>query len=151
MEKGFTLIEILISIAIIGIISSIFVFSFQKEIQEKKMNSIVNSIVAKLQEAKGLSQSGKDGEVYGIKFNSDSYVTFVGSNYDQTSNTNVVFDIDDNFIISNTIPNADDFVTFSKIKGDTGINANVIITNKNDANMEKIITIRSLGDISVIQ
>ena len=151
MKKGFSLIEILTAIAILGIISSIFVYSFRSQIQEKKLEGEVSAISAKLQEAKNLSQSGKNGQAYGVKFNIDSYVTFIGASYDANDENNVTFTIDPSFKIQNTIPGDDDVVIFSKIFGEINTNVDIIISEKNNINNSRMIVIGKLGDISVIK
>jgi Tfp pilus assembly protein PilE len=156
MKKGISIIEVLIVVCIIGIISSIFIYSFRQQVQQKKLDGIANTIVAKLQESRNLSQSGKNGQTYGVKFNVDSFVTFIGTSYASTTQTNVAFPVDSAFQITNTIPGADDMIVFSKIYGEVDFNINtttadIVVSEKNNPNNKITIVVGRLGDVSVIK
>jgi prepilin-type N-terminal cleavage/methylation domain-containing protein len=151
MKRGFTLIEILFALLIIGILLAITVNSLNSAREKKQLEGIVDSIVAKLDEAKANSQTGKGGKNYGIKFNPDSYVYFSGSTYNASNVDNKIIKIDDKFQITENISNSDNVVIFSKIYGEVGFRATITIFKKTDSSLAMNIAVGKLGDISVIK
>lgn len=151
MKKGFTLIEIIISISIISILTVIAVNTLSGASDRKELEGIADSVVAELDQAKANSQAGKDGESHGIKFNSDSYITFSGSSFDVDDSNNQTFNINsEKFDITEDISNVDNAVIFSKIYGEIGDTVTITIADLDDSNSIDVI-IGKLGEVSVIK
>jgi prepilin-type N-terminal cleavage/methylation domain-containing protein len=146
--KGFTLLEIIITISVAGILFTIATNSSQVK---KNQDQIVQAIEASLDEQRANTQAGKDGENFGVKFNSDSFVLFTGTTYSANSNQNKVIDIDYQFEISETITNSDNIIYFSKLLGDANQNATITVSHITNRVAPKQIVIEKSGTISVIE
>jgi len=151
MNKGFSLLEVLIAIFIIGVLAAITVNNMSGARDRKIMEGTADEIVAKLEEVKANSQIGKGGLNYGIKFNDDSYVLFSGLSYDSGDSNNVTISINSRMELSNTISGSSDSVVFSKIKGEPNHTGTITVSLISDPSESMDIVIGELGDISVIK
>ena len=149
--KGFSLIEIIFSVAIIGILSAIAVNSFHTAQIRKEQQGIVQGIVADLEKQKTDTQTGKAGSQYGVKFNPSNYVLFTGTSYATTSASNRTVDIDSQFQIDETIINAQNSIYFSKINGNANENATITVSHISNRVDPLLLTIQTSGAISVIE
>lgn len=152
-SRGFTLLEVLFSIAILAIIFLITVKSFSGEVAEKETRAIADNIVAKLELARSNAITGKNGQNYGVKFGDNYFTYFTGSSYISSNQSNERTDIGDKFEITNDIPGADDAIVFSKLKGDINHNGPITITISEVSNFENTIQLKigKLGDVSMVK
>ncbi len=152
-KRGFTILELLFSIAILAIISYVTIKSFSGEVSEKEIQAISDNIVSKLELARSNAITGKNGQNYGIKFSEDSFTYFVGSSYISSNESNERNEINSKFEIANDIPGEDDVVVFSKLKGDINHNGpiTITITEKTDSENSIRLKIGKLGDVSMVE
>jgi prepilin-type N-terminal cleavage/methylation domain-containing protein len=149
--KGFSLIEIIFSIAIIGILSVMVVTSFHTAQARKEQQGIVQSIVADLEKQKSDTQAGKAGSQYGVKFNPSNYVLFTGTSYATTSPSNRAVNVDSEFQLSETISNAQNIIYFSKINGNANETATITVSHISNRVNPLLLTVQTSGAISVIE
>lgn len=149
--KGFSLIEIIISIAIMGILTAMVVSSFHTAQIRKEQQGIVQGILADLEKQKSDTQAGKAGSQYGIKFNPTNYVLFTGTSYATTSPSNKVVDVNSKFQITETIINAQNNIYFSKINGNANENATITVSHISNRVNPLLLTVQTSGAISVIE
>jgi Tfp pilus assembly protein PilE len=149
--KGFSTLEIIITIAISAVILAIVTNSFQVAQIKKYQEGIVEAITSSLEEQKTNTQAGKDGQNYGVKFNSNEFVLFTGTSYSFSSNQNKVIAIDSRFQITETISNTDNIIYFSKLLGDANQTATITISHIDNRIPAKNILIEQSGAISVIE
>lgn len=149
MKKGFTLIEILITIAIVSILTAITVNYFNDLRQDKALLGVSETISAYLEETKTNSQAGLNGEKHGIKFATSTYTIFEGSSYDVDDPNNKELTIDSDFEIETNL--TDNEIIFSRINGEPNNFGTVTIYLTNDHNIFKEVIVGELGDISVIE
>lgn len=151
MKKGFSTLEVVISIAIAGVLVAIVTNSFQVAQIKKHQQGIVQSIVSSLEEQKANTQAGKEGKNFGVKFNNSDFILFTGTSYVPSSTENKIIAIDSQFQITETLSNEDNIIYFSKLLGDTNENATITVSHiDNRINSQHIIIERS-GTISVIE
>ena len=142
---GFTLIEILIVLGImtliLGILLSTFVNFKNKEALEK--DTILVAEV--LRQAKHLTFNSKNSNQYGVHFNLNSIVLFVGPTYSAGSPTNEVYNFNPDIILYNTnITGGGSDIVFKKLTGDTNNNGTITLKSK-IASTTKSISIYSTG------
>ncbi len=149
--KGFTLLEVIFSLAIIAILTGMVTTSFRTAQIKKEQQGIVQSITASLEKQKSDSQTGKDGSNYGVRFATSSYMTFKGTAYASTSASNIVTTLDSNFQISETITNSTNVIYFSKLTGGANETATITVSHITDRVPPALLTVESSGAISVIE
>lgn len=151
-SRGFSFVELMVSIGIISLLAIIASYSFGDNLKNKELITITDDIVATLELARSNAITGKGGTAYGVKFNSDSYIGFVGSSYIPSNQSNDVNTISSKYAISNNIPGADDKIVFSKVKGESNHSSSVTVTiSEVGGSLQKQVTIGTLGDVTVVQ
>jgi type IV fimbrial biogenesis protein FimT len=151
-SRGFSFVEMMVSIGIISLLAVIASYSFGDNLKNKELITITDDIVATLELARSNAITGKGSTAYGVKFNSDSYIGFVGSSYISSNQSNDVNTISSKYTISNDIPGADDKIVFSKVKGESNHSSSVTVTiSEVGGSRQKQVTIGTLGDVTVVQ
>lgn len=151
MNKGFSLLEIIISIAVASILLTIVTTSFRTAQIKKVQDGIVQSILASLEEQKANSQAGKEGSSYGIKFNSNEYILFKGISYSVSSPDNKNIAVESPFQIEETISNANNIIYFSKLNGNSNEVATITISHITNEVTPQNLIIETSGAISVVE
>src|SRR3989344_248097 len=81
-NRGITLMEILVSIAILGMLNLIGLWYFSKATNAQALEKDKQGLVAILQEARSLALSSKNALQYGVHLEEFQTVLFKGSTYD---------------------------------------------------------------------
>lgn len=118
--KGFTLLEILFSIAILGILVTIVTFSFSKLNSQQELENSTDLVVTILNEARSLTLSSKNDSQYGVYLDTSKVVLFEGISYSPTDATNVTTVLNSLVGIRNiSLINGGASIVFKRLTGDT--------------------------------
>ena len=150
MKKGFSVVEMLFVIAIMGIILSVTMYSYSTMRIKKQVEVAVDSINFRLEEAKTNALSGKGGASFGIQFGTSTYTYFKGSSYSSSDASNITTSIS-GAIISTNLTGAASSVIFTRITGVPQVTGTITITSTTNASTTAVITIGTLGDINVVK
>jgi prepilin-type N-terminal cleavage/methylation domain-containing protein len=149
-KSGFTLIEALVVIAIMGFISTIVLFSLSSFRNEQALKNTEIDIVTLLNKARQNTLSSINSNNYSVHFETDKAVLFTGSNYSALDSTNEIIDFNkavvapiDGGINLGGLSN----VTFERLTGDA-TDGTIIIKLKSDSSKQKTITINKTGVVS---
>lgn len=86
---GFTLVELLIVVALVGILSAGVAVSFWNVNKTKALDTEAQSLVGLLNRARAQTLSAKDGFAYGVHFETSKAVLFRAPAYISTSTFNI--------------------------------------------------------------
>lgn len=150
-KKGFSLLEIIISIAIVAVLSAIVVSSFHTAQLKKEQDGIAQELVASLDHQRTNSQAGKAGLRYGIKFNSSSYTLYSGNTYSITSPSNKVVTLPPGFSINQNLVNSDDVIYFTKIYGEANEDATFVVSQNDNLISPQNVILAKNGTVIVIE
>ena len=100
MNKGFTIVEILITMAIAVILIGFTTFSLLGLRFQTAMNTTVNSLSTDLRTQQLLTMTGEATTGAGIYFMTDSYVLFSGPAYNPASGANLTVRLNGGLVIS---------------------------------------------------
>lgn len=140
--QGFTLLEILLSIACLAIISAISIPIYQSFQNKNNLNIATNTIVQSLRRAQVLSQSSDGDTTSGVKIQSGSIVVFRGVTYATRDTT-----LDEIFDLPTTIvPSGVNEVIFTKTFGLPTTTGSIILTFS--PSEIKTITINEKGTVT---
>lgn len=148
--KGFTLLELILTIGVLGILTAIAINTFGATQLKKEQSGIVESIVASLEKQKADTQAGKGGNNYGVKFNSDSFILFEGKVFSSGASSNTEILISPKFEITETISNADDMIYFFRLYGEANESATITVSHIDNQISPQLIVIEESGIISVV-
>ena len=156
-NKGVTIVEILISVAIIGILSAIIVPNFSEFRREQALNNTTSDIISLLNKAKSDADSLTLSTDYSVHFESDRAVYFVGTSFTEPNSSNIEILFDPSVEIPASgglnLNGGGSDVTFTRLTGSTRgyvtgygtINIQLV----SDATRQKTITINRTGPVSV--
>ncbi|MFA5777961.1 MAG: prepilin-type N-terminal cleavage/methylation domain-containing protein [Candidatus Paceibacterota bacterium] len=148
-KRGITALELLVVLAVLGIIFAIVIPQFSKIRENQVLKSATNDVLSSLNKARVQTLASMDSSSYGVHFQSDKVIIFKG----------IVFSVDDlnnetiNIIAPATISN----VTLSGISGNSGdVYFNRLSGSSNQtgtvtistSSFSKIITIFTTGAVS---
>ena len=111
-KRGMTIVELLVVIAVLGIIFSIVLPQFSKTREMQTQKSAVGDVLSVLERARTQTLASVDSSEYGVRFQSDRVIIFKGK----------IFSVDDvnNQTINITAPANISNVTLGGISGDSG-------------------------------
>lgn len=168
-QNGFTLMELVLVIAILGIIAGLGIGNYANFLRQGSLDSAANEIVAKLREAQTKAQASGDGTGWGVYFdttNKDRYILFKGNcstttsascyqNSDCSPQTcaNSSQSVETNFLNSSVEVysatfGSGNYVPFDRPTGKptSGMNGSVVIQLKGGS-QQKTINVSALGKI----
>ena len=143
MRNGFTLLEVLLSIALIAILVGLSLPVYYTLFSKNDLDVAKNQVAQSLGRAAFLS-SASDGDTnWGVKILSGSIIVFKGTNY--TSGRDASFD--ESYPTASSItPSGLTEIVFNKMTGLPQIKGDIILTSTNGET--RIITINSKGTVS---
>ena len=111
-KRGMTIVELLVVIAVLGIIFSIVLPQFSKTREMQTQKSAVGDVLSVLERARSQTLASVDSSEYGVRFQSDRVIIFKGK----------IFSVDDlnNQTINITAPANISNDTLGGISGDSG-------------------------------
>jgi len=148
--KGFSVIEIIVVIAISVILVTIVVSAFSGFRDSQALNSTVEEVVSSINKARSESLSSKNFLQHGIHFETSKVVVFQGAIYSPSDANNIETKLSPFIEISSTSLNGGGTnMVFQKFTGKTAQNGTITLRVKKNTAKIKIITVESTGVISI--
>ncbi len=149
--SGFTFVEMLAVLAIMGILFAMVIYWYSSARSSTLLNTTTDSIVATLETAKNNALAGKNGQSYGVKFATSTYISFVGTTYSAVATTNIAYTVDNSLSLSETISDPNNIIVFDRLTGAANTTATVTVMQISNNSNKKNILIENQGDIGVVQ
>lgn len=146
--KGFTLIEILFVLSILGILFAIVTPQFNRMKDNQILNSTTDEVLSTINKASSQSLASFDSSAYGVAFASDRITLFKGTVYDVNAVTNEVVYLKSPAIISNISFGGVSSLYFNRLTGVPSANGSFSIELSSGSDAEKVISIDATGRIS---
>ncbi len=144
-NKGFTLVEILVAIALMALISTVVIFSFSRINSMGALDKGSAEVVSTLNEARSLTLSSKDSSSYGVRFEESEIILFRGV-YNPSSAENILIPLSSLIRISDvSLEGGGSEVLFERLSGAVSENGSVTVSLVNDPSQSKIINIHETG------
>ncbi len=145
-SSGFSLIEIVIVIAIITIVTTLAFQSFGNGTAQESLNKGAATIVAELGRARSLTLSSKDALQYGVHIDQNSIVLFSGDTYFASEQTNASVTLDATVAVTATsLTGGGSDIVFQRLTGITAQYGTITLTSTSDASKTRTITIYQSG------
>lgn len=144
MRRGFTALEILISLAIMALLIVVSIGAFSKVRNAKSLDSAVESTFSLIREARSRALASEDGSQFGVYFEAGRAVLFKGTAFTEGDPNNKIYGLPNvaeifniNFLASSTV--------FKRLTGDAENPGNVSIRLKSDPARAKTIFVNEVG------
>lgn len=119
--RGFTLVEIIIIVAIIVILSALTFQSFSNLSEREALDKEALHVLSLLHEARSLTLSSKNATQYGVHLENSRAILFPGSSYSAGNPANKIVDLKESVTISTiTLTGGGSDVIFNRLTGATG-------------------------------
>jgi len=142
-HKGITLVEVLIVIAIIGILAAIVFPQFSKIKKNQVLKNGVADTMSAINKARTQTLASLNSSEYGVHFQSDSVIIFKGKTFSSGATDNETIDIIPPATISViSLSGGVSGVYFNRLNSTPSATGTVTITN---STLTKIITISATG------
>lgn len=124
ISAGFTLIEILIVVSILGLLLSVTIPSFTAFRQNSSLNGDALNLVTLISRARLLAVADKGDVQYGIHLESSKVVLYPGTTYTAGASSNETYTFSSGITLSNIeINGGGSEILFNKVTGSTTQNA----------------------------
>ena len=144
---GFTLIEVLLTVALLGVISGIGTPVYQSFQNRNDLNIAAQTVVQSARRAQLLSQSQSGDSSWGIYIATSTVTVFRGSSYDARE-----VSLDEDVLISSSIviSGTDEYI-FSKLSGEPSSIGTTTLTSLNDEVRDVFINPKGAVTISTVE
>ncbi|OHA28585.1 MAG: hypothetical protein A3C08_02425 [Candidatus Taylorbacteria bacterium RIFCSPHIGHO2_02_FULL_47_18] len=146
MKKGFTLLEVVVSIAGLAMILSAGWFSFSSYAVRRELESGAARVSALITEARSKTLAGENNSAYGVHFEQDRAVLFRAPTYVSGSAENKMEILARRTLIS-SIDFTDSEVVFKRLTGGSVSSGSVTISVRGNPSLLKVITVELLGTV----
>lgn len=145
-KKGFTLLEILIALAIVSLMLTVIFFSLSKFNSYQALDKSADLVVSVLEEARSRTLSSVGASQYGVKLDEFEVTLFKGTTYAPADPDNMVTDLNTLVAIRDVVlAGSGTSVVFKRLTGSTDEVGTAQIYLKADPTIFRTITISSTG------
>lgn len=146
MKKGFTLVEIVLVLGVIGILLAITTASFSQFRSSRALTQTTDMVISVLTEARSRTLASVHGEKYSVQVLSDRLVLFVGDTYDQNNPTNEIYFYETPTQLQTvSLTGGGATIRFEKLSGNTPTGGTILLQKGDET---KILTLLSSGIIN---
>jgi prepilin-type N-terminal cleavage/methylation domain-containing protein len=148
-KQGLTAVELLISIAIIGMVLALLTLAFLTPVGQANLERAAESVQSVLERAKVKTLGSENAQQFGVHFEADRAVFFEGDTYNASDPNNVVYALPRRVTISSIALNgggAD--IVFERLTGETSQYGTIVIELTNNSSIQRTISVLETGAIS---
>lgn len=147
-QKGYTLIEILVVIGIMAIVMGGSTVLFLTVQANNERQVIINNVISILRKNQSLAMLGEGQNEFGVQFETNKYIEFVGDTYVEGAPNNVEHLLPAGVTINDVNLGGDSFIYFNRISGIPSNSGSFDIAVARTF-PERTILINSLGTVNV--
>lgn len=148
--RGFTLLELLIVVAVLALLAGIILSSFTEFRNSKVLDTAVEDVLTLLSQARGDTLASKDDYQYGVHLEADRVVLYRGATYSGGDANNQTTMLDDALEITTiTLVGGGSDILFDRLTGKTTQSGTFVIRVESDTAKTRTITVNGTGIASV--
>ena len=145
LVSGFSLMELLIVMAILVVIALVAMPKLIDFQREQSLKNTSENIISLLTKAKSDSQASLNSNNYGVHFENDYMVYFLGNSFSESDPNNKVYDFENGVILGS---GAGANIIFPRLTGDVVGYQSIVVKLTALPDRTKTITVTKTGSIS---
>ena len=150
LKKGFSLIEMMVAIAIGSVLVAVIVVSFSSFRNDKTVDIAADQVLSVINEARVKTVSSEDYSRFGVHFETSRVVLFKGDVFTEPNSSNTETPVSPLAEISDISLNGGGTnLVFQKLTGKTGNYGSLRIRLKSDNSKYKTISVKSTGIVNI--
>ena len=148
--NGFTLIEIIIAVSVLGLILIMIILGFSNFLATQKLGQINEDVISFIKKAREKTMASEGGFSYGVHITEDRLVIFRAPTYIEGDQNNETYAFPSDFFVSSiALQGGGSNVIFQRLTGATASYGTIIIKKRNDASLQKTIRIYEAGIVEL--
>lgn len=148
--KGFSLIEILITIAILGTISAILLIASAPAINQYELSRVTRGLASHIEKARTQAVYSKEGERWGVRLFSNRAVIFPGNTYTEGGSMNEEYEFGNRVVIATTtLTMSTSTISFDRISGRANNPGSIKLWLQSATTSSSTISIQRTGIIEI--
>lgn len=151
MQSGFSVVELLTAVGIIGILVAILVVNYRTTSQSTDLDTTTQRLIGALDRARSRTLGSKNDTTFGVHLEGSQYVEFEGTTYNPADPDNVIHTFGSDFEIANiALTGAVTDVVFDRLTGRTGHSGTFDVRLTATPTTLKTVRILPLGQVDVV-
>ncbi|MES2953327.1 MAG: type II secretion system protein [Patescibacteria group bacterium] len=149
-KRGFTAVEILVVVAVLGIIAAIVITPFGGYRANTLLDSTASQALALLSAARTRTLASRGGMRHGVHLEAGALILFAGDTYQAGAATNEPYTLDDAVeVASITLSGGGSDILFERLTGKTSKSGSFVVRLKSDTTRLRTISVTATGLASV--
>lgn len=146
-QKGFSVVEVLIALAILALLSTIVLSSFLNSRKAQSLSLDADAVAQLIRQARSQTISSRGSSQYGVRFASTTATLFTGSTYIPGTPTNSIFTVSaGNSISAISLSGGGSDIVFSRLSGEASRSGTITLSSVGGS---KTITVYATGVVEV--
>lgn len=148
--RGFSAIEMLLVVALVGIISSLVFVSVGRFGASRALDAGAKEVLSVLEDARSRATASVGGMAYGVRFEAQSVTLFRGGAYVPGAPDNIVLTLSSRVTIADiSLEGGATEVVFDRLTGKANVSGTVTVALAADASATRVIRIEASGLSSI--
>lgn len=143
--KGFTFVEVLVTLGIIAIVMGVSITSFVSYSKKQSLEAGTAALVAALRDARAQTLASVGGTQYGVNIEQRQFTFFQGSSYSTSSPSNEPFVFGSHVVASSTRP----YFVFQRITGNAVASGTIDVYLDSDPSTKRSVKVEATGIIDI--
>lgn len=131
-SKGFSVVELIAAIAIVGVLSAVVIASFSSVYEGRSLELDTHAVTVMLEEARTRTIAARDREAHGVYFTATTSTLFAGT-YSAGDPDNEVFNVSNGITIGTALSGGGSTIMFDRITGRTSNFGDVVLNQGSSA------------------
>lgn len=146
-KNGFTVLELLMVVAIVGVLAAIISLPFSKFRNAQALQNSTNAVVALLNSARTKTLAAVNNTSYSVRIESSRAILYTGTTYSASEQTNEIVTYESPVTLSSiSLNGGGSEVKFNRLKGTTSQYGTITLTLPD--NQTRIITVSATGSVT---